>query len=465
MPKENENKTVEASAEVKAAATTEIDVVADIRAKASAEVARISAIKTACNGNAEIEAKAIAEGWTAEKAQLETLLAARPTAPNVIVSKDTAVSGDVLEAAALMAGKVDDASLLKRHGEKTLEAANKKFHGRIGLQQLILEAAWANGCQIRHFREDMQAVMRAAFPQVNASFSTLSLPNILSNVANKFLLDGFMFTEQAWRKIAAIRNVSDFKAVTSYRLSGGFEYDEVGGDGELKHGKLGEDTFSNQAKTYGKMFSITRQSIINDDLGALTDVPKRIGRGAGLKLNKVFWLCFLDNASFFTAARGNYDDGSDTALGYDAITLAEVLFLNQTDPDGNPVAIAPRTLLVPPALKSAADTLMKSMEIRDNTANSKTPTQNIHVGKYDVASSVYLSNSTMSGYSTTGWYLLADPNDVPVIEVAFLNGKQEPTVESADADFNTLGIQMRGYHDFGVAKQEYRGGVKMKGTA
>ena len=79
--------------------------------------------------------------------------------------------------------------------------------------------------------------------------------------------------------------------------------------------------------------------------------------------------------------------------------------------------------------------------------------------------SSYLSNAQYTGNSGKAWYLLADPNDMPVIEVAFLNGQQMPTVESADADFNTLGIQMRGYHDFGVAKQEPRGGVKMKGEA
>jgi len=68
--------------------------------------------------------------------------------------------------------------------------------------------------------------------------------------------------------------------------------------------------------------------------------------------------------------------------------------------------------------------------------------------------SSYLSNPKYTGASSLAWYILADPADMPVIEVAFLNGQQQPTVESADADFNNLGIQMRGYHDFGVAKQE-----------
>jgi hypothetical protein len=56
--------------------------------------------------------------------------------------------------------------------------------------------------------------------------------------------------------------------------------------------------------------------------------------------------------------------------------------------------------------------------------------------------------------------LLGDPQDIPVIEVAALNGNPNPTVETADADFNTLGVQMRGYADFGVAKQNPLGGVK-----
>jgi len=70
-----------------------------------------------------------------------------------------------------------------------------------------------------------------------------------------------------------------------------------------------------------------------------------------------------------------------------------------------------------------------------------------------VVASTYLTN-------TTDYYLLASPADLPAMEVAFLNGVQSPIVETADADFNTLGIQMRGYFDFGVAKAEYLAGVK-----
>ena len=51
------------------------------------------------------------------------------------------------------------------------------------------------------------------------------------------------------------------------------------------------------------MLSIDRRDIINDDLGAITTVPRKLGRGSGLKINDVFWTTFLNNAAFFTAGQ------------------------------------------------------------------------------------------------------------------------------------------------------------------
>jgi len=105
------------------------------------------------------------------------------------------------------------------------------------------------------------------------------------------------------------------------------------------------------------------------------------------------------------------------------------------------------------------------MELRDTTASTKYPVSNPHQGKFRVEVSRYLSNSQYTGNSSKAWYLLADPNDLPVIEVAFLNGQESPTIETADADFNVLGVQLRGVHDFGCALQDGRAGVKSKGEA
>lgn len=451
---------VEAAAQTdgsgKDAAPAVADPAADIRAAALAETKRIEAVRKVCAGrHADIEAKAIEEGCDAGQTELEVLRAERPKAPAAHI-RDSNVDADVLAAAVCISGgmKADES----RFDAKVLDAASRRFRTGIGLQELIMEAAWANGYQGRSFRSDTEGALQAAF-------STFRLPGILSNVANKFLLAGFESVEDAWKRIAATRSVRDFKAVTSYRLTGAFEYEEVGPTGELKHGAVDEETFTNQAKTYGRMFSITRTDLINDDLGALTALPRRIGRGGALKLNKVFWTAFLNNAAFFTTGRGNYKAGADTALSVDGLTDAELLFLEQKDADGNPLALVARVLLVPPALLVRGTQLMNSTELRDNAASSKYVTNNPHAGKFSVVHSAYLSNASISGYSAKAWYLLANPDDLPVVEVAFLNGQQTPTVERADADFNVLGIQFRGYFDFGVALQDYRAGVKMKGEA
>ena len=77
--------------------------------------------------------------------------------------------------------------------------------------------------------------------------------------------------------------------MTSYRLIGTDQYEQVQPGGELKHGTLGNESYTNKADTYGLMLSIDRRDIINDDLGAITTVPRKLGRGSGLKINDVFW--------------------------------------------------------------------------------------------------------------------------------------------------------------------------------
>jgi len=440
------------------------DPAADIRAAAAAEQERINAIRKVCGTeHGEIAARAIAEGWDATRTELEVLRASRPKAPAVHVA-ETGVTGQVLEAACLLTAGLGDVE--KLHDEKTLDVAARRFRGGIGLQELLLEAAWANGYTGRNFR-DSRSVLRYAFGRdiQAADFSTVDIGGILSNVANKFLLEGFFSVERTWRNICAVRNVSDFKTVTSYRLIGTDQYELVDPGGELKHGTLGEESYTNKADTYGLLLSVDRRDIINDDLGAITTVPRKLGRGSGLKINDVFWTVFLDNGGFLKTANKNFLAGADTVLSIDGLTKAEVAFMDQVDANGKPIGIMPAVVLVPTALSAMGTQLYKSLEIRDTTASTKYPIANPHVGKFRVEVSRYLANSAYAGSSDKAWYLLADPADLPVIEVAFLNGQESPTIETAEADFNVLGIRMRGYHDFGCALQDPRGGVKCKGEA
>jgi hypothetical protein len=429
--------------------------VSDIRAAAAAETTRIAAIKKICCGKYDdIEAKAIAEGWDQSKCELEVLRASRPNV-NIITSQKPAATPKVFEAVALMASGISSSRLETHYDDQTLDAA-EKLRG-IGIQEYCEQIC---AMQLPRFRRDASAWLAAAF-------STASLPGILSNVANKMLLEGYNYIEDAWRKICKIASVNDFKEHSRYRMTGSFKFEQVGPDGELKHGKIDEQKYGQKADTHGIMFALTRQMIINDDLAAFTDVPRQIGMGAAEAIADAVWGLLLSNpSSFFSTAHKNYKDGADTALGVDSLTDAEVVFGEQTKPNGKPLGVQPSLILVPTALRVPADLLMKSPTLNETTtANKGKPASNPHIGKYEVVSSSYLSNSSFAGYSSKAWYLFADPNRLPALEVAFLNGIDQPTVEKTDADFNTLGIQFRGFIDFGVREQDYRGAVKFKGEA
>ena len=403
--------TVQAAAVVKEGESQPDKTTAEIRAAALAETNRIAAVRKICAGKyPQIEADAIRDGWDSIRTELAVLRESRPKAPAIHAHDNNTVNGSLLEAACMVTAKLDGVENL--FDEPTLEAAHKRFHGGITLQELLLEAAWANGYTGRNFREP-RSVLRFAFhPELEAGFSTVDIGGILSNVANKFLLEGFFSVERTWRNICAVRNVSDFKTVTSYRLIGKDQYEQVQPGGELKHGTLGNETYTNKADTYGLMLSIDRRDVINDDLGAITTVPRKLGRGSGLKINDVFWETFLKNSTFFKADNNNYITGAATALGIDGLTAAEVAFMDQTDSDGKPIGVMPAILLAPTALSAMGTQLFKSLEIRDTTASTKYPIANPHQGKFRAEVSRYLSNSHYTGYSAKAWYLLADPNDL-----------------------------------------------------
>jgi phage major head subunit gpT-like protein len=451
QPAEAAPATIEASAD---------DPVAQMRQRMAAESRRVEAIRKLCAGkHTDIEAQAIEEGWDETRTELHILRASRPRVPAVATPQRPAAP-QVFEAAALMASGLAPSRIEASYAAPVLEAADK-LRG-IGIQEFCELAC---GRQLPRFRRDASGWLQAAF-------STTSLPGILSNIANKMLLEGYSYVEDAWRKIAKIASVNDFKEHSRYRMTGSFTFEQVGADGELKHGKLDEHKFGQRASTHGIMFALTRQMIINDDMGAFTDIPRQIGMGAAEAIADAVWGLWLSNPvqadgkTFFHADHKNYAEGADTALSVDSITAAEVLFGEQVKPTGRPLGIPASILLVPTALKVPAEMLMKSLQLNETTtANKPKASANPHVGKFEVASSVYLSNASFTGASSKAWYLLADPNRLPSIEIAFLNGVDRPTVEKTDADFSTLGVQFRGYIDFGVREQDHRGAIKLKGEA
>ena len=381
------------------------------------------------------------------------------------------VLAKVMEAAICKAGRL--ANHEKMFDDQTLQMAHDKFPNGIGLKQLFLLCAEFNGHRGGYSGDVTLDVHNAAFGmaggqrQIQAQgWSTISISNILSNTANKYLMDGWNAIDMTPLEIAFVRSVRDFKEITTISLTGDLIYEKVGAAGEIKHGTLGEEVYGNKADTYARMLAITRQHIINDDIGALTSIPQKLGRGAANKLNDIFWREFLNptTANFFSAGNANVNTGvANMTVG--GLAATEAIFLAQTDPDGLPLGIEPKILVVPTALKTAALTLMNSQFLIDGTGTAVQGSANIWQGRFKVVTSPYLSNSAYTGFDAAAWYMLASPGDLPLIEIVALNGRVEPVVETADADFNVLGVQMRGYSDVGVRVQEPRAGVRADGGA
>lgn len=384
-------------------------------------------------------------------------------------TRDRGLTNEVIEAAICQAGKMPGYEDL--FNDQVLQAAHTRFKGRIGLNQIFMLAAEANGYRGDYASKVTVEVQNAAFGMSGrniaaSGMSTIVITNVLSNVANKFLMVGWNAIDMTPLRIAKVRAVNDFKQITTVSLTGDLQFEKVGAAGEIKHGTLGDKAYNNQADTYAKMLAITRKDIINDDLGALTSVPQRLGRGAALKLNDIFWTEFLDNAStsWFHADNNNVNTGvADMTIG--GLAATETIFMNQTDYDSKPLGSQPAILVVPTALKSSARTLMASEYVIDGTSTGLQGNKNPFAGRFRVESSPYMSNALYTGYSAAAWYMLADPEDLPFIEIAALYGRVEPIVETADAAFNVLGVEMRGYSDVGVAKQEKKAGVRADGGA
>ncbi len=449
------------------------DVVSELRAQAAAETKRIAEIRRICAGkHADIEAQAIGDGWDGPKTELAVLREERPTVSGVRRGGEPA-TGKALEAALLLNYQVaPEDRVAKWYDQRTMEAALSRDLRRAGLHTVFHEIIRAAGGHVgvTGFDDD---TIRAAFVaeqrliQAGYGFSTISLSGILSNVANKAMLAAYEAVESVVAQFCSETDVNDFKEVTRYRLTGNGVFEKVGPDGELKHATLTEEAYKNRIETFGRMIALTRYMIINDDLGAFLQIPRIIGRMSALKREEaVFELLLSNPSSFFSVTNKNYLSGAETALSIEALQLAEQKFRDQVDVDGKPILIRPALLLVPTALAVTARRLFNETRVNETTETGKPkPADNPFAGMFRPVVSPYLNAQGLTGSSAKAWYLFASPADVAALEIAYLRGRRTPTIESGETSFNTLGMQWRGYFDFGVAAQDFRAAVKAKGEA
>lgn len=295
--------------------------------------------------------------------------------------------------------------------------------------------------------------------------STSDFPVILEAVVNRVLQASYATTPDTWREFAGVGSVSDFKATSQILLGAFGALDPLLENGEVKNKAIPDGAKATiQATTRANIIALTRQAIVNDDLGAFNDLAVALGRAGKLSIEQdIYRLLGLNNGlgpvmndgkTLFHADHRNIVPGA--GLSIDQIEAMDILFADQTDLSGEEkIDLKLSVLLTPYAYRGQATILNTADQGLDPTGKLLIP--NRVKGTFDKI----VGGKRLKG---TRRYGFADPTVAPALKVVFLNGNQEPSVESRDG-WRTDGTEWRVKFDYGVGALDWRTAVTDSGVS
>ncbi|MFA7521295.1 MAG: ClpP-like prohead protease/major capsid protein fusion protein [Halothiobacillaceae bacterium] len=293
---------------------------------------------------------------------------------------------------------------------------------------------------------------------IKAAMTTSDLPDLLENVANKGLMNGFRESEAATHRIWTRQGMlTDFKPASRAAMSEAPSLDIVPENAEYKNGALSDAKETIRLDTYGKIVSVSRQMLVNDDLGELARLPFAMGQAAARKeADLVYGLLtknpqMRDGNTLFGSAHAN--KGTAAALSVESLGEARKLMRLQKGLAGeSTLNTSPRFLIVPASLETAAEQLLAA--IRPSTVSEVVPNW--------VQGLTLVVDSRLDGDSETAWYLAANPEQVDTIEVARLDGDGVSTESNEGFFVDRTDFKVR--LDVGAAVLDWRGLVMNEGA-
>jgi hypothetical protein len=330
-----------------------------------------------------------------------------------------------------------------------LEDSARQYVG-LSLIELAKECLQANGVNPRGLSR--MKVAELAFQ------STSDFPLILAASANKFLRAGYELVPSLWRQIAAPRSAPDFKVMRDLQFDSSASLEKVNDGGEFHRGSLVESQETWQLATYGKVLAITRQAIINDDLGAFTRVPMLMGQEVALLEADLVWGVITANGALsdgFNLFSNNHANlvGTGTAISVDNLGILRKSIRLQTSIGGKTLNLQPKYLVVPVAKEQLA---------MQYTSAAFTPTVQAGINPW-TGSLTPIAEARLDANSPTAWYLFCDPGMAPVVIYAYLQGNEGPFTETR-LGFEVDGTEFKVRQDFGVGAIDYRGAAKNAGA-
>ncbi len=283
--------------------------------------------------------------------------------------------------------------------------------------------------------------------------SSSDFGQILIDVAHKSLLKGWDTTTENYEQFTSRGILTDFRPAKRVGL-GEFGYlPEVGEGEEYTYGTIGDEGASVALATYGQLFSITRQAIINDDMHLLTKIPEKMGQAARATIAKLVFALITGNAiaqdgkKLFDASHKN--SLTNAALDVTNIDKAIQLMNGFVNSRGEPLAIEPEFMLAPTSLYTKARQILGSSSVEGADINS-----GIINPIRDIVDPI--KSARLQVADPKSWYLL----NKEAIEVSYLDGVDTPYIEQQQG-FTVDGVSTKVRIDAGVNVIDYRGIVKV----
>ncbi|HAJ7047969.1 TPA: peptidase [Escherichia coli] len=359
------------------------------------------------------------------------------------------------------------------NGNITGDAIRQGLYSRLGYERpergnpyammSLFEMAQASltdrGISVGSFLNRSQ-VVNAAFTHSSSDFS-----HILAGGAEKSVLKGWQDSGETFQKWTRTGSLSNFHEAKRVGLNGFSKLDKVPEGAEYKYITTSDKGVPIALATYGNIFSVTRQAIVNDDLTQLTTIPMAMGRAAARTVGNLVYLLLTSNGKFTDGkALFHADHKNLIAKDMDMVGLDEArkLMRLQEDANGDSLNITPAFVLVPAALESAARRAILSSSSVFPVGDESTINQNpgiINVVK-DMAEVIV--EPRLDKANSKEWYVAA-AKGMDTIEVAYLDGMDTPYLEE-QVGFTVDGVAWKVRIDAGVAALDYRGLLKSSGA-
>lgn len=428
-----------------------------IRAEERTRVAEIDRLCVRHGMDAATREALIREGATVEVARARILdaLAASDPAGRVSESSPAQVRNTAGEVAYRDAVS---GALLHRYmpSQNDLADSAREFRG-LSLIEIARHCVERMGTSTRGMGR--MEVAELALTRASAYHSTSDFPSILANVANKTLRDAYNGTPRTFAAWARRATITDFKPVSRTQLGGAPNLERVLESGEFTYGTIGDGREVYQLLSYGRIVSVTRQVLINDDLDAFTRVPAAFGASAADLESDIVYSILIDNplmadgVALFAAGHGNL--GTAAVINETSLSAAYRAFAAQRGLEGRLISVLPQFVIVPPGSRS-----VEARKQITSTTPSSTAEVNTFAGRLQVVEEPRL----IPAAGQDPWFLAADPARIDTVEYAYLEG-QEGVYTETRMGFQVDGLEIKARADFAAKAIDWRGLYRNPGAA